>query len=162
MYVRFMATTAEAAPTVADLEDRVCELQASENLVRARLLEAIADYLATGAWVEDGARSPAEWLSMRLDVSWRHARDLANVAAALPTLPAMAAAFREGRLSWDKLRTVVRYATPETDARLAAEAAHVSLSRLERQARLAEQRTAEDDVSAHRRRWISSPASAIA
>lgn len=149
-----MAITTTPEPSVAELEDRVCELQAAENVVRAGLLVAIQEFMATEAWVVDGARSPAEWLAMRLGVSWHHARDLARVAEALTGLPALAEAFREGRLSWDKLRTVTRYATPETDAALAAEAAHVSLSRLERQAREAERRTADDDAVAHRRRRL--------
>ena len=50
------------------------------------------------------------WLCCRLDLSRGLARQLVDIAATLETLPAIAAAFDAGRLSWEQLVIVCSFA----------------------------------------------------
>jgi len=95
----------------------------------ARLLDRIRDFDARGGW-NTGFRSCAAWLSWRVGLDLRAARERVRVARALGTLPALAEALARGELSYAKVRALTRVATPESEARLlgagrAGTAAHV-------------------------------------
>ncbi len=65
----------------------------------------------------------------------RTIRQTNEVARQLESLPAIAAAAHAGSLSWDQLKPLVEFATPETDARWAERAPRYSPADLERIAR---------------------------
>ena len=66
-----------------------------------------------------------------LGLSPRDVWDRLRVARALRQLPAVAAALRRGRLSWSKLREVIRVATPETEGQWLERAGRLSCRELE-------------------------------
>ena len=109
-------------PTTAELErlgDEIAELSAHLDAATARLLALIREFDARGGW-NTGFRSCAEWLGWRVGLDIGAARERVRVARALGTLPLLAEALANGRLSYAKVRALTRVATPETDARLVA------------------------------------------
>ncbi len=75
-------------------------------------------------------RSCAHWLSWRIGMDLRTAREQLRVARALAGLPLITAEFTAGRLSYSKVRAITRIATPDTEhtlleLALAGTAAHV-------------------------------------
>ena len=62
-------------------------------------------------------------LAVRLGISANSAAERLRIARALRDLPEIARAHREGRLSWDQLRWVTKFATAETDEEWATRAA---------------------------------------
>ena len=93
----------------------------------------------------------SRWLVARYEVSHRTAVEWVRVGHALDELPEIRHQFRSGRLSWDHVRTVTRFAAIETDAELADQAPEMSVSNLQRRAR---QVAIEDTTEAHRRRYL--------
>jgi hypothetical protein len=74
-------------------------------------------------WRRDGATSMTSWMAARYGLAWGTAREWVRVASALAGLPRIAEAYRSGRLPWDQLRPLARFATEETDLRWAGRAA---------------------------------------
>ncbi|MCA9573134.1 MAG: HNH endonuclease, partial [Myxococcales bacterium] len=66
-----------------------------------------------------------------LDLSPRKTRDLLHVARCLPHLPALDAAFAEGRIGWTKARELIRVVVPETEVAWVARAEEVTSRVLE-------------------------------
>ena len=78
------------------------------------------------AWRVDGATSMVAWLVQRCGVSAATAREWVTAAAKLPSLPKIADALSQGKLSFDQVKPLVEVAKPETDAQLAEQATHWS------------------------------------
>ena len=94
--------------------DIVDACEAARGRIDARMLEALAALDAQ--WPDDPAIPDlTSELAVRLGISARTASERLRIARALRELPEIARAHREGRLSWDQLRWVSRFATPETD-----------------------------------------------
>src|SRR5689334_9854436 len=107
-------------PNTVELErlgDQIAELSAHLDAATARLLDLIRDFDARGGW-GNGFPSCAAWLSWRVGLEPRAARERVRVARALGTLPRLARALARGELSYSKVRALTRVATPETEARL--------------------------------------------
>jgi hypothetical protein len=100
---------------------------------RARLLAA--DYLLDLAerrlFRELGYSSVMHYGTRALGLSPAAVWDRLRMARALRTLPAVAAALRQGQLSWCKAREVVRVATPETEQAWLERAQSLSCHELE-------------------------------
>jgi hypothetical protein len=109
------------APTDLELEDRLAESFRTENRVMRRRLADIVELDRREAWRIDAARSMVDWLCYRFDLAVHTAREYLRVGRALEYLPALADAFEEGHISWDKLRAVIPFATPDEDVALARE-----------------------------------------
>ncbi|MBI2205972.1 MAG: DUF222 domain-containing protein [Candidatus Rokubacteria bacterium] len=110
------------------LADEIAELAAHLDAATARLLERIREFDARGGW--SGFPSCASWLSYRVGLGPRAAREKVRVARALATLPRIAGALAHGEVSYAKVRAITRVATPDTEERLlgfarAGTAAHV-------------------------------------
>ena len=120
------------------------------------LLEAVGRFDEHRLWRNDGATSMTPWLAGRYCLTWGTAREWVRVATALRGLPAIARAYREGRLSWDQLRPLTRYATSENDVRLAREAASMQASSLWQEAKRHERMRTEEarDLHAKRSFWM--------
>src|SRR5271156_7029715 len=89
---------------------------------QSQLLEAVVELDRRRAWRVDGATSMVAWLVQRCGVSAATAREWVTAAARLPSLPKIADALSQGKLSFDQIKPLVQVAKPETDARLAEEA----------------------------------------
>src|SRR4029453_37519 len=88
--------------SVAELDrlgDAIAELSAHLEAATARLLDLIRDFDSPGGW-NTGFRSCAAWLSWRVGLDLRAARERVRVARALGTLPRLAEALARGELSY--------------------------------------------------------------
>ena len=101
------------------LGDEIAELAAHLDAATARLLDLIREFDARGGWGND-FRSCAAWLSWRVGLEPGAAREHVRVARALGALPRLREALAHGELSYSKVRSLTRVATPETEERLLA------------------------------------------
>src|SRR5438477_9137052 len=121
-------------PRIVELErlgDEIAELSAHLDAATARLLDLIRDFDARGGW-NTGFMSCAAWLSWRVGLDPRAARERVRVARALGTLPRLAQALTRGEISYAKVRAVTRVATPDTEERLLAVARAGTAEHVER------------------------------
>src|SRR5947207_2305950 len=121
----------------------------------AKALDDIAELDAARSWELDGATSMSAWLAGRYGLTRATAVEWVRVARALRSLPAIHRAYREGRLSWDQLRPLTRFALPETDERLASEAPSYSAAWLWLEMRRMEEVHERDSEDTHRGRYFS-------
>ena len=103
-------------------------------------------------WVDDPMFPDlAPELAARQGISAHTAWERIRISTALRELPEISRAHAEGRLSWDQLRWLTRFATPETDEHWAERAPEWSPNRLklesERQARLSRLRAERDHAA---------------
>lgn len=82
------------------------------NAAHARFLALIAELDRRCGWAEWGVKSCAHWLNWKCGIGLGAAREKVRVARALGTLPRIAAAMTEGRLSYAKVREMTRVADP--------------------------------------------------
>src|SRR5438067_7098896 len=143
-----MDLVALAGCTSEELGDALGQVHALENAVRSSLLELISVCDERMLWTEDGASSIECWVGMRLGVAWRTAAELVRVARAIGDLPAIAAAFASGALSWDRLRALATIADPDSDAEWARTANHMPVSRLAKFARRHRERSEAEAAAA--------------
>ena len=116
----------------------------------ANALTAVAEFDREQRWRADGATSMTAWLAARYRMTWGTSREWVRVARALGSLPAIARVFARGELSWDQLRALTKFASPESDAELARHAPTTSAGALEREA-ARHQKVSERDVEDARR-----------
>jgi hypothetical protein len=121
----------------------------------ADTLEAVAAFDEQSLWESDGASSMTSWLAARYGLARGTAREWVRVAHALRELPAIAEAFARGRLSWDQLRPLTRFAAPESDEDLSLRAPGLSPADLWVEARRHERVSARQAENAHRRRYLA-------
>lgn len=136
------------------------QLHALSMTTWRELLTFIAEYDRSEAYRADAMGSMADWLIARYGLARRTANDWVRAAHALEALPAVAGAVASGSLSVDQTRSVIRLATPETDAAVAADTVGRSAAELEMMVRLAKAPTESDANEADRRRslrWRDSP-----
>ncbi|MGH2711597.1 MAG: DUF222 domain-containing protein [Actinomycetota bacterium] len=105
----------------------------------ADLLETISYLDREEAWGDDETSLEC-FLSARYGVGSGTAFEWVRVARALRDLPAIRDAFGAGRISWDQLRPLTRFATQETDEQLSVEAPGMRLGKLWTEARRNERR----------------------
>lgn len=77
----------------------------------AHLVALLGEFDRREAWGGPGMLSCAHWLSWRTGLGLTAARERVRVARRLPELPAVAAAFAAGRMSWSQVRAMTRVAT---------------------------------------------------
>jgi hypothetical protein len=142
------------APEI-ELEEALDQLHAVRCAAHAHFLRILAAYDARKCYRTDGATSSVGWVRCRVHVSLKTAREWVRVANKLTKLPAILSAYAEGRLSWDHVRALTKFATPETDAELAEEAQAWTAEMAAYMARRSRSITAEDAEAAHDRRGVS-------
>ena len=120
------------SPHTADLGDRIERLAAQIHAATAELVTLAAQLDTGGSWAEVGMRSCAHWLSVNIGVGLWTGGELVRAGHALATLPRIAAAFSEGRLSFDKVRAVTAVATPDDEEIWLEVALHGSGAQLNR------------------------------
>jgi 5-methylcytosine-specific restriction endonuclease McrA len=95
-----------------------------------RLVRVVAALDTSEEWALDGAITCAHWVADALDVEVCTAREWLRIGHALEALPLTDAAFATGRLSYSKIRTLTRVATPDTETELCELAERVPAGRL--------------------------------
>jgi hypothetical protein len=138
----------------SDLAETIGQLHALQSAAHRLMLAAIAAFDEQEGWQEDGATSVVPWLVASLGVSHRTAAEWAGAASKLEELPAIADAYGEGCLSWDHVRPLLRFATPETDADLAESAQGWSAAHTAAVARRARPVPEDDQRDAHAKRSL--------
>ncbi|MFW5933317.1 MAG: DUF222 domain-containing protein [Actinomycetota bacterium] len=98
-----------------DLEHDVCTVAAQLAALTARWLDLLCELVVRGIWADQGARTPAQWLSWRIGLAPATAREHVRVALRLRELPKVRAAFAAGTLSYSKVRAITRIAVPEVE-----------------------------------------------
>ena len=118
------------------LGDEITELAAHIHAATFQLLELIGQFDEQKGWAGVGVSSCAHWLNWKCGMNTGAAREKVRVARALPDLPLISAAFREGRVSYSKVRAMTRVATAENEASLLQVALHGTAHHVETQVRL--------------------------
>lgn len=114
-----------ADPALAHVGDeevarRVRDVAAQVAVLTCEWLGWVAELTIRGVWGQQGARTPAAWLSWACGMGLSTAREHVRVAIALRELPLVRARFAAGTLSYSKVRAITRVATPETQELLLA------------------------------------------
>jgi hypothetical protein len=97
------------------LTNEIMELCGYMDAAEFRLLELIRRLDESAPWGAWSMKSCAHWLNWRRGIALGAARKEGRVAHALVALSAISAAFREGRLSYSKVRAITRVATPDME-----------------------------------------------
>ncbi len=97
-----------------ELEEEIAELAAHIDAATWRLLKAVSEFDRREGWA-GGFLSCAHWLSWRTGIDKVTARQKVRVARALDTLPKISDELRQGKISYSKVRAMVRIATPENE-----------------------------------------------
>ena len=97
------------------LEAQITELWGNINAATAHFLALLAEFDRREGWAQHGVANCAHWLSWQCGIGAVAAREKVRTARALESLPTIAEAFGEGRLSYSKVRALTRVATAETE-----------------------------------------------
>jgi Domain of unknown function (DUF222) len=126
----------EALVSTERLEAEACTLAGQLAAATCRFLLIVAELDRREAWRGWGCASMAQWLSWKCGLGIVAGRQQVRVARALERLPAITAAFGEGRLSYSKVRALVRVATPASESTLVAFALVATAAQLDQTVRV--------------------------
>ena len=115
----------------AELRGAVVEMAAHINLADWRFVKLVAAMDQRRGWNERGYCNLGNWLDHRCGLGPCAARERIRIGRALVRLPRIDAAFRDGILSYSKVRAVTRVATRDTEAALLDIAGRSSAAQLE-------------------------------
>ncbi len=115
----------------AELRRAVTRMAAHINLADWRFVKLIAAMDRTRGWREGGYCNLGNWLDHRCGLGPCASRERIRIGRALAKLPRIDAAFRDGAISYSKVRAITRVATPHTEAMLLAIAEGSSAAQLE-------------------------------
>ncbi len=115
----------------AELRRAVTRMAGHIDLADWRFIKLIAAMERTRSWREGGYCNLGNWLDHRCGLGPCAARERIRIGRALAKLPRIDAAFRDGVISYSKVRAITRVATPETDAMMLAIAEGSSAAQLE-------------------------------
>jgi hypothetical protein len=124
--------TSVASLTVDELADGICLRAGRIAAAQAELLTWIGEFDRREGWAGPGLLSCAHWLSWRIGLSPGAAREQVRVAGRLEELPAVSAAFADGRISYSKVRAITRVAEPDDGVDWVELARHSSGAQLEK------------------------------
>ena len=100
------------------IQTEIVSLCADIHRAEFRLIELIEQLDREHLWRHDAMPSCAHWLHAHCGLDLVTAREKVRIAHALPKLPMITEAFRDGRLSYSKVRALTRVAVPETEVEL--------------------------------------------
>ena len=141
----------------AELRRAVTRMAGHINLADWRFIKLIAAMERTRGWREGGYCNLGNWLDHRCGLGPCAARERIRIGRALAKVPQIDAAFRDGMISYSKVRAITRVATPDTDAMLLAIAEGSSAAQLESLVRTYERVGKSDSgrASSEQRRSLS-------
>ena len=122
-------------PSIDDLDRAIVTLATRINAETYELLVLVREFDERAGWLKWGLGNCAEWLHFRCDLSMNAAREKVRVAHALKILPAIAAAFASGRLSYSKVRAMTRVAGTHNEDELLSFASKTTTANLEERCR---------------------------
>jgi len=138
--------------SIDDLDAAICTLARSLNAETYRLLVLVRTFDDRMGWAKWSFRNCAEWLAWRCGLSLSAAREKVRTAQALRELPAISAAFADGRLSYSKVRALTRVVEWHDEDALLTHALQATAGQVEERCR--EIRNANpESVSLTRRAW---------
>jgi len=117
---------------IEHLEDQITELAAHIHAAMFRLLELVREYDECEGWGGKGLISCAHWLNWKCGIDLGTAREKVRVAHALKVLPLISEEFRNGRVSYSKVRAMTRVATAKNEDYLLMIARHGTAVHVER------------------------------
>ncbi|MCY3813292.1 MAG: DUF222 domain-containing protein [Gammaproteobacteria bacterium] len=115
----------------AELRCAVTDMAAHINVADWRFIKLVAAMDCRRGWDERGYCNLGNWLDHRCGLGPCAARERIRIGRALARLPRVDAAFRDGILSYSKVRAITRVATRETEAMLLSIAHRSSAAQLE-------------------------------
>jgi len=153
-----MAVTVSTADQIADADDfsrftlislfrEVRSIMVQRHRLEYRLLGVLRE-LDQREQIDGRPFHLASWMTDVFGIGYGAAREKVRTARALGDLPAIDAAFREGKLSYSKVRALTRVASSDNEEDLAAAARFTSTEGVERMVRRLKQRERLDDVQA--------------
>jgi hypothetical protein len=136
------AVLSDRAPGAVSAQRSIDELDAAIGRVAAhlnaesyRMLALVREFDDRFGWMKWSFRNCAEWLAWRCQISLSAAREKVRTAQALRNLPAISAAFADGRLSYSKVRALTRVANMANEDLLLAYALQANAARVEERCR---------------------------
>ncbi|MCY3621252.1 MAG: HNH endonuclease [Gammaproteobacteria bacterium] len=141
----------------AELRCAVTDMAAHINLADWRFIKLVAAMDRRRGWDERGYCSLGNWLDHRCGLGPCAARERIRIGRALARLPDIDAAFRDGILSYSKVRAITRVATRDTEAMLLDIAGRSSAAQLESLVRTCERvdRSNVERIPSEQRRSLS-------
>jgi uncharacterized protein DUF222/HNH endonuclease len=124
-----------AEPSIEELDVEIYRLSGRLNAETYRLLLLVRDFDDRFGWAKWGLRNCAEWLAWRCGLTLSAAREKVRTAQALRSLPAISAAFADGRLSYSKVRALTRVAHMSDEDLLLAYALEATAAQVEERCR---------------------------
>ena len=117
---------------VDDIRRALYALCTRQDTDMAAQLELLVRFDDLEGWRESGARSCAAWMNASLCIDRRTAWERLRVGRKLRLLPVIQRLFRNGRLSWSKVRLLTRVANPDNEQLLAHASLDASVSDVQR------------------------------
>ena len=114
------------------LGEEITQLAAHIHAATFQLLQLIREFDEQEGWSGEGVNSCAHWLNWKCGTNLGAAREKVRVAHCLPDLPLISAAFREGKVSYSKVRAMTRVATTNNEEDLLTIAQHGTAAHVER------------------------------
>ena len=141
--------------TTDELADEITTLAGHINAAMARWLELVGEFDAREAATREwGCKSTAFWIAWRCSIEPGAARQHVRVARRLRELPAIAAAFARGELSYSKVRALTRIENIEREDELIGMAQSSTAAQLERIVRGYRTVAAADAMRAFENRYV--------
>ena len=120
------------------------------STTQARIVIRLAEASRREIFRDEGATSPEAWTAESFGLSGPTARAFSHVAEKSKDLPHLMGALGAGEISFDKMRTVLDVATPQTDQALCAQAKELSVRELAEVSRTTAARARSASVSQSR------------
>jgi hypothetical protein len=121
--------------TVDELDAAIGKLVRQMNADCYQMLVLVREFDDRFGWKKWSFRTCAEWLAWRSEIGLSAAREKMRTAHALRALPAISAAFAEGRLSYSKVRALTRVADLRQEDLLLAYALSTTAENVEERCR---------------------------
>jgi Domain of unknown function (DUF222)/HNH endonuclease len=121
--------------TIDDLDADICRVARHLNAGSYRLLVLVREFDERLGWAKWSFPNCAEWFAWRCGLSLSAAREKVRTAHALRDLPQISAAFRDGRLSYSKVRALTRAAQISDEGLLLAYALQATAAQVEERCR---------------------------
>ena len=137
---------------IQQLSDDITCLAAHLDAAMCRWLDLLREFDDWGGWAETGVKSLAHWLNWKCGMGLGTARERIRVARALADLPHTSARFRDGRISFSKVRAITRVATANNEDVFLNIARYGTAWHVERVVRMWRREKRRDAIRAENRR----------
>jgi len=127
--------TAAELRSIDELDAEIRGLVRQMNVECYQMLVLVRELDDRFGYKKWGYKTCAEWLAWRSDIGLSAAREKVRTAHALRSLPAISAAFAEGRLTYTKVRALTRVADPSQEDLLLAYALETCAENVEERCR---------------------------